>query len=343
VVALHARAALPAYEVAKLQVVKRGGRVPAVGSGQAFDGTAPKHLSHDRCVEQQPPLLGRESVEPRRDDRSDRDRQVVSRICRALGQCRSQLFDEERVATGRLLDLIGGSLGIRQIAKQPERKFATLVTRERIEGEAGIARYAGRPSRARLEQLWPGDSDNHRASSADVGGQPLDQVEQAGFGPVDVLEHEQRWLLVGQGLGEGADRGEERGSVVDGLFGETRKQRHVRQDLLRVLELGQRLEPPLELLPGLRSRIALEDSRDGPDDLGEGGVAGALTVGKGPAGNDPAPALLREAGKLSTETRLADPWLAEQAHEARLLKRHDTLPGAEQQIELELSPDRRSI
>ena len=95
---------------------------------------------------------------------------------------------------------------------------------ERLERDCRCGAESRRPSSGRASSSSPlASGEEHRRDLPDVGGHPLDQVEQARVGPVDVLEDEQRGLLPGYRFDEVPRRGEEHRALVDRVLGEARR------------------------------------------------------------------------------------------------------------------------
>ena len=83
------------------------------------------------------------------------------------------------------------------------------LLRQRLEVERGEAPLAGAPGRPPLQQFRPGQRDHEDRRASRPVEQVLDEVEQAGVGPLHVLEGEHRRIAVGQALEEEAPGREE--------------------------------------------------------------------------------------------------------------------------------------
>ena len=88
------------------------------------------------------------------------------------------LLDQQRVASAGLLDLLGGGLGLGNVAEQSKSQLATRFRRQRLERDTCIVRNPAAPAGAGVEQLASRKREEHRRDPPDVGGQPLDQVEE---------------------------------------------------------------------------------------------------------------------------------------------------------------------
>ena len=77
---------------------------------------------------------------------------------------------------------------------------------QRIQLHRGVRRQPRSPGRPGVEELGAGQGQEHDRDVADPGGQGLQEVQLAGVGPVDVLEHQQERLPARQLLHEPAGR-----------------------------------------------------------------------------------------------------------------------------------------
>ena len=164
----------------------------------------------------------------------------------------------------------------------------------------------------RVEQLRPGHADEQDRRVAAQVGDVLDEVEEGGLAPVDVVEHDHDRLLHGA-------------------------------------RLQQLAKSPGDLLGRARRRVVAEDRGQGPDgaavrdellhDLGHRPVADSLAVGEAPAPGDRR--ALEAAEELSHETRLADTRGAEDGEELAGAVAGNSVEGVLQLLALTLAADHR--
>ncbi len=127
--------------------------------------------------------LARRGEHPDRLDRVQRD---------AVGPC-----DDRRPATAR------------QVGRERLEDLAHRVVGQRLEGEPDERPLTAAPARSALDQLWPGQRDDrHRHARAPVE-HVVDEVEQAGIGPMEILEQEDDGSGRGDPLEERSPRTEQ--------------------------------------------------------------------------------------------------------------------------------------
>ncbi len=184
-------------EVLLAQRPQRLLQIPALGLHDRRQRALPERSPHDGRVRQQPTLEGLERVQPRRQQRLHRRRQLGRAGSLLLGQAAHHLLGEQRVALGPRRDR--GDHALARLVDRQQRgdQLARVVLAERLEEDSrGVAAHAA-PAGAPLEQLFPGEADlQHR------GPHPLhemlDQVEHSLIGPVDVLPDQHQRPLARQ-------------------------------------------------------------------------------------------------------------------------------------------------
>ena len=97
-----------------------------------------------------------------------------------------------------------------------------------------------------------------------MGSDRLDQVQQAGIGPVKVLEDEQRGLLSSERFDEVARRREKHRSLIDRMLGEPREQRICANTGCGPPASIERLDAAPEPLTRFIDQVGLRDLRDAP-------------------------------------------------------------------------------
>ena len=103
----------------------------------------------------------------------------------------------------RLEDLLAHLFGNLDVDEQPANKRFGVVFRQGTDDERGPA---VRPIRPELEQLLPGQAEDHHRDILRPAGEIFDEVEQRAIRPVQVLEDENEWFLLGQSLEEHPQR-----------------------------------------------------------------------------------------------------------------------------------------
>ena len=181
-----------------------------------------EHPAHDRRALDHGALVRAEAFETRRQERLDRggDRHrrevrfrdpvtVVSREEPGVDHHREGLLDEQGIALGRLRDprsavLLGG-LDAHQVRDQP----TALVLRERLQMDRGDVELAATPGASLIQQLRACQTHEQDRRIARPVGDVLDQIQERGLRPVDVLEHQDHGGIDGQTFDELAERPED--------------------------------------------------------------------------------------------------------------------------------------
>ena len=175
-------------------------------------------------------------------------------------------------------------------------------------GGLGVARSPGGPG---LEEVWPGEAQEEDRRTGAPPAQVLNEVEERGLAPVDVLEHNcqrppfsqgleepthrpERLLRGGHRVGQAQDRGE---PLSDGA-----------SVLLRVEEWG-------DLRDGLLRGVLLGDAGGLPDNFRHGPVRDAVPVRETPALEHGRP-VPKPGDELRGEAGLAHPRRADDGDQA---------------------------
>ena len=188
-------------------------------------------LAQHRGVLHDPALVLRESVQTRGDERVKRlghrerldgpgrriDRTLLNEQA-AIQEHADGLDRVQRHALGAIEDLIAELIG--KARDQSGQELGHRVGRQRLEVDRGEAALARAPSGSPLVDLGPGQRQDEDPVVAGPLQQILDEVEQAGVGPLHVLEDHHDRVALGQALEEGAPGGEHvlliaRGAGVD--------------------------------------------------------------------------------------------------------------------------------
>jgi hypothetical protein len=83
-------------------------------------------------------------------------------------------------------------------ARQRVEQLLALLGRERLELGRGGAQAPAAPARPDVEQLGPGEAENHQRRVLDALGQVLDHSSKRLLGPVHVLEDEDQRPRIGE-------------------------------------------------------------------------------------------------------------------------------------------------
>src|SRR5262245_22683262 len=112
-----------------------------------------------------------------------------------------KLLEEQRVALGCPDD----SCDLRRLQPVGDEGLNELLCirlGESLQRDHGSVRIVGSPRRARLEKLWPGKAEHEERRTCREADEILDQVEEKGLGPVDIVEADNQYALRGRALQE---------------------------------------------------------------------------------------------------------------------------------------------
>ena len=140
------------------------------------------------------PIMSRslrpEPVEPGLQERLDRRGHDDLALAAVLAHHREHLLDEERVAAGGGEDPRRAVLGDRGPPPRREMSSLAVLRGERLEQDRRRVELAAAPAGPQLEQLRAGDAEQEDRGVARPVGDVLDQIEEDGLGPLDVVEHD---------------------------------------------------------------------------------------------------------------------------------------------------------
>ncbi len=235
--------------------------------------------------------LGRaEGIEPRSDERVQRlghfelvdgadgpEHVPLAGECPAVEQHPHGLDRVQRHALGVLQDPCPEVLG--QPGHETREQALHRLRRERLEVEGREAALAGAPARALLRELRPREREDEERVAPRPVEQVLEEVEQTGVSPLDVLEDQDGRRLLGEPLEEDPPGGEEVLLVAGRAVLEAEEVREARLDpgsLAGVQDVfGQR---EVELLPRSGRFLLLGDPAAHPHHLGQRPVGDAVPV-----------------------------------------------------------------
>ena len=284
---------------------------------------------HGRVLDEHP-VLGREGVEPRRDQRVEglRDREVAQLPRRfepavvaldepAVGDQHPDRLDRiQRDALGTRHDRADRRLG--QAADEPTQQLAHAFVVERLQVEGEEVAAAGAPAGPVVEQLRAGQRhDEDRDVEAPVE-HVVDEVEHARVGPVEVLEEQRDRAVAGDSLEVRPPRGEHPLRAAFGRITDPEQGEEGGFDPAGLVLVG---DEALDRGGDLRSRgllvIGFEQVGPGADHLAEGPEGKPLPVRRGAAfvpedGVDDAVDVFQE---LPREAALANAGLPGDRHE----------------------------
>jgi hypothetical protein len=190
-----------------------------------------------------------------------------------------------------------------------------------------------RPLGARLEQLRPRDTEQQGRSRGTLA-QELEQLEQRGFRPLDVVDHRDERTVIGEALDERPDRV---GNLPRRRLAIA--QAHEPAEVLRdACVAGERLE----LRHRFRLRVVVVDPRGLADDLCKRPVRDAVAVGETAAPDD-GRVTLDPVGELAHEPRLTDARLADERDEAAPALLAGEPQRVAQALQLLPAPDERRV
>ena len=210
-----------------------------------------------------------------------------------VDQLAEDLLEEERVALGAREDRAARRVAEPVDVEQVRDELASRVLAERAEEDRREVAAPAAPGRARAAQLGPRRAHEEQRPLRSVG-ELLEQVEQRRVGPVDVVDHDDERLALGEHREQRAPRAvqldaerrrlEPRELLVAGVEADRERERGGR----RSGEIGQQLRGE-RLDPRDRDlgRVVVGDAGDALQDLGERPVGDALAVGEAAPDQDP--------------------------------------------------------
>jgi hypothetical protein len=192
---------------------------PDVGRRELGDRAPPERPPDDRCALGDRALLGLQAIQAGREQRvdggRDRDpRQVVGERPApvelvqdaVVDQHPDGLLDEQRVALGHLGDPRPRLDGHLRAAHEAADEAVGLRLGQRREGDRRRVGLGRHPVGADVEQLRARLADDQHRGALDPVGEVVEQVEERGLAPVDVVEGHDERPAGGEALEEAADR-----------------------------------------------------------------------------------------------------------------------------------------
>ena len=226
-----------------------------------------------------------------------------------VGERAHELLQEERVALGRLEDPLLDVGRQRAGADERVQELAAGVARQRVERELAravrqlAAHVLLQPPRA-VVALGPRGDDEQQGRRVGVAGQPLQELERRGVGPVQVLDRDRDGAVGGEAREQGAHHLER--AVLEGLGRELREagldvglQREPEQRAEVRVDVGRALAEQLVDLPAERDAhpelgLVGQDAEPRAQQVPERPVRHRLAVGDAaalePSGRGRAPA-----------------------------------------------------
>ena len=218
----HRRSEPGQHEVAVLQPGEDVGQLGRLAVQQAGDGPGPEDAAHDRGGLQRALVGGVEQVDPGRQHRLHAVGDLHALDIGGGSPARPLADDAARVdqMADDLLEIEGISLaaledrpvhGVGQVVDRQEQsdEAIRIGPGERLERDAGGVPPPAAPRRTALPQLRPGGADDEDASLRPIGDL-LEQIEERGIGPVDVLDDDHHGAAEREGGEEGAPRAVDR-------------------------------------------------------------------------------------------------------------------------------------
>ena len=298
------------------------------------DGSAPEDAPDERAVADDRPRVGRQPVDPRRDQRLDGVRDPHGHSLAPLGEHADRLLDEQRVALGLLQEGAADVVGQHRVRGEGVDEHLDLALGQRPEVDRDRPAPPSSPARPRLEQLGARKAHDEHRRVVDPVREVLDEVEKRILGPVDVLEAEHERLRLGE-----AHRPLLRGPrdllpappARDGVEHTGRETEEIGDRVARA-RLAELLECLLGGVVGRDPGCRLHHLRQRP-------VREAFAEGQRPPGEHGRP--LEAGEELAGETALPDAGLPEDRDELRTAVADGARERVLEQLELLLAADVR--
>ena len=263
-----------------------------------------------------------------------------------VDQLAEDLLEEERVALGAGEDRAARRVAEAVDVEQVRDELGRCVLAERAEENGREVAAAAAPGGARAGQRGTRRADEEERAAGSVGDL-LEQVEERRVGPVDVVDHDDERLALGEHREQRAPGAvqldTERGRLEPGelLVARVETDRE-RERSGRVRQIGEKLGGErLDPRDADVGRVVVRDAGEALQDLGERPVGDAVAVGE--AAPDEDPRALEPREQLAHEPALADAGVAVDRDELRALLGDHALLQREQQVELALAADERCV
>ena len=244
-----------------------------------------------------------------------------------VGEHCEHLLDEQRVALGGADDAIAEPWSNDPVVYQPADQILGLGVTQWGERNECRARPGCGPGRAGVEEVGAREAEEHDGGAAREAEHVLEQVEQRGLGPMDVVHDDDEGARERERLEQPAER-------PRGFLGRawlvTRPDRAHDQPRCDRPALDVRQEP-CELRLGLGSGDLVYD-------LAEWEVGDALAVGN-TASDDDACLLLQRVHELPRQAGFADPGRPDDRGEPARRLSHGGVERASELVDLSVTTD----
>ena len=245
---------------------------PHVDGEELRDRAAVEQPPFDGCSREYVPLLLVQPVDPGRQERLDRrrDDEFLVRSFRLHGE---DVLDEERVPLGCRDDPLARVVAQVSLAFEVPDQPLRLVVRQRLERNEDRVRPRRGPRWPDVEQVRPREAEQEDRGASREADHVLEQVEQCGLGPVNVIQHDHERLLA-------TDCFEQLPERPGDFLGRSALVRRAHRDSEA---LRDRLGVVLVRNESCERAFGVGDL---VDDLRERGVSDRLAVGEAPADDD---------------------------------------------------------
>ena len=154
------------------------------------DGATMEDLALDGSALHDDAHVPVERVDPRLQERVDRRRNSDLAVSAVLADHRQHLLDVERVARRGRRDAFAQVARERGIGDEPVHQLRAFARRERFQEQRRRVQLAAAPVRPGIQQLGARDAQKEDRSVAREVGQMLDEVDEDGLGPLQVVDHD---------------------------------------------------------------------------------------------------------------------------------------------------------
>ena len=170
------------------------------------DRAAVEQPTFDRGALQHRTLPRLEAIDPGREERLDRRRHRLVRNLGIVGEHGEHLLDEQRIALGGMDDPVAKRRSDLPAVQQPVDQMLRLVVVERRERDEPRARPWRSPGRPGVEEVRSREAEEQDRRTAGEAEDVLEQVEQRGLRPVDVVHRDDERSRHRERLEEPAER-----------------------------------------------------------------------------------------------------------------------------------------
>ena len=164
-----------------------------------------------------------QGIETSCDRGSDRRRKVGTELV-PLGHGRSQFLNEKWISFGGLGQSLERLFEAGRFRNESFREGERLGAGQRLESNRGVSEETAAPAWSAVDELRPGKAHDHQGHILDVSREVLDEIQEGGVGPVQVLEDDEQRLDRSKTLEQAPARKEQvvaiTGRFVDAQAGE---------------------------------------------------------------------------------------------------------------------------